>query len=366
MSNDKFSHLANAGIRGLQPYQPGKPIEELERELGLENIVKLASNENPRGPSPKVLQAIEAAASNITRYPDAFEFTAQLAKKTGVAENSITLGNGSNQVLNLIAQVFLSPQFNAVISEHAFVVYPLAVKALGAELRVAKARDHGHDLDAMAALVDENTRIVFIANPNNPTGTWLGIKAIENFLEAIHENVVVVLDEAYFEYVDAPDYGTGLDLLEKFPNLVVTRTFSKAYGLAGLRLGYSVSTPEIADLLNRIREPFNVNNLALVAGIAALEDEPYLEQSVTLNREGLLQVEKGLKALGLEYIPSIGNFVAVRFERDTGELYQKLLERGVIVRPVGVYDMPDYLRVSIGLPEENQAFLAALEAVLQE
>ncbi len=358
-----FSDLAVAGVRDLQPYQPGKPIEELERELGISEIIKLASNENPLGPSPQALAAMEQAMQGITRYPDGFELTAKLAAFNQVDATQITLGNGSNQVLNLIAQVFLSPQYNAVISQHAFIVYPLVVKALGAGLKMVPAKDWGHDLDAMAAAIDENTRLVFIANPNNPTGTWNKFAAVKTFMEKVPANVIVVLDEAYLEYVEHDDYQSGLTLLSQYDNLIVTRTFSKAYGLAGLRIGYAVSNPQIADLLNRLREPFNTNSLALVAAQAALDDIPYLENSRRINREGMEQLEAGFTQLDLKHIPSIGNFIALQFEQDVNVIYEQLLQRGVIVRPVGIYEMPQHLRISIGLPEENESLLRALKDI---
>ena len=271
--------------------------------------------------------------------------TSKLAKHLSVDTNQITLGNGSNQVLNMIAQAFLSPEYNAVISEHAFVVYPLAVQMIGAELKTVPAKNYGHDLPAMAKAIDDKTRVVFIANPNNPTGTWNTCKEVAAFMQQVPPHVVVVLDEAYIEYVDQPDYQSALMLLNQYANLIVTRTFSKAYGLAGLRIGYGVSSAEIADLLNRIREPFNANSLALLAAQTALEDVSYLDESRRLNLLGMKQLEEGLEALNLSYIPSIGNFIAVEFEQDVLELYNALLAEGVIVRPIGLYNMPKHLRV---------------------
>lgn len=360
-----FSLLAAGGIRDLQAYQPGKPIEALQRELGLTQIIKLASNENPLGPSPLVIEALQGGLRNTARYPDAFDFTDKLATFLAVSPKQITLGNGSNQVLNIIAQTFLTPETNAVVSAHGFIVYSMAVKMLGAQLKTVAAKNWGHDLEAMAAAIDPQTRMVFVANPNNPTGTWNTRNELRAFLKKIPPSVIVVLDEAYTEYVTHPDYESAMALLSQYPNLIVTRTFSKAYGLAGLRLGYSVSCEAIADLLNRVREPFNVNNLALLAGQAALKDEEYLEKSRRLNAQGMQQLENGFHKLGLQYIPSIGNFIAVEFHQNAMELYQKLLQAGVIVRPVGVYDMPRHLRISIGLPEENQRFLDALQRILQ-
>ncbi|HSC74718.1 MAG TPA: histidinol-phosphate transaminase, partial [Pseudomonadales bacterium] len=310
--------------------------------------------------------AIENALSQLALYPDgsAFSLKSKLAEKLAVDTSQITIGNGSNELLDLVARVFLSPTENAVVSRHAFIVYPIAVNALGAELRVAEARNFGHDLDAMAALIDANTRLVFIANPNNPTGNWLGIAEIEKFLCKIPENVIVVLDEAYHEYVDKPDYASALTILEKFPNLIVSRTFSKAYGLAGLRVGYCISNHEIADLLNRLREPFNVNSLALAAAEAVLDDAKYLAEGIAVNRDGLAQLETGLRDLGLPFVESAGNFILVDFGRDAMPLYQAFLREGIILRPVGVYELPTFLRVSIGLPDQNARFLAACKKVL--
>lgn len=363
-----FLSLAVSGVRGLSPYQPGKPIEELERELGIKDIIKLASNENPLGIPASAASAIEKALPQLALYPDgsAFGLKSKLANQLSFDIAQITIGNGSNELLDLVARVFLSPSDNAVVSRHAFIVYPIAVKALGAELRVAEARNFGHDLDAMAKLVDENTKLIFIANPNNPTGNWLGIDEIEKFLCQIPASVVVVLDEAYHEYVDKPDYASGLTILNKFPNLIVSRTFSKAYGLAGLRVGYCISNHVIADLLNRLREPFNVNSLALAAAEAVLDDTDYLAKGLAVNRAGIKQLESGLRDLGLSCVESAGNFILVDFGRDAMPLYQDFLREGIILRPVGVYDLPTFLRVSIGLPEQNLRFLAACKKVLQK
>lgn len=359
-----FSLLATGGIKDLQAYQPGKPIEELERELGISNIIKLASNENPLGPSPKVVEALRGALKKITRYPDGFELTAKLATHLGVNAKQITLGNGSNQILNVIAQTFLSPQHNAVISAHAFIVYPIAVKMIGATLKTVPALDWGHDLNAMADAIDAQTRLVFIANPNNPTGTWNSGSDIRRFMKRVPANVIVVLDEAYTEYVSTPEYESGFALLDQYPNLIVTRTFSKAYGLAGLRVGYSVSSEPVADLLNRVREPFNVNSLALLAAQVALDDADYLDRSKKLNHQGMLQFEEGFRQLGLSWIPSIANFIAVEFQQEALPLYNKLLHKGIITRPIAMYGMPKHLRISIGLPEENARCLKALAEIL--
>lgn len=360
-----FATLAPPGIRGLQPYQPGKPVEELQRELGLDNIVKLASNENPLGPSPGVAEALRAA-TELERYPDgsAWELKARLSQQLGVSAERLTVGNGSNDVLEMLGRVFLSPGTEAIVSEHAFVVYPLVTIAVGATLTVVPARQHGQDLTATLEAIGESTRCVFIANPNNPTGTWLDGAELRRFLDAVPEQVIVVLDEAYFEYVTEDQYPDGIELTADYANLVVTRTFSKAYGLAGLRVGYSVSNPTIADLMNRIRQPFNVNSLALTAALAALDDPQHVQRSVALNSEGMGLLEQACGQLGLDFIPSVGNFLTIDMGRDAGPVYEALLREGVIVRPVGGYGLPNHLRVTVGLSEENERFVAALRKVL--
>jgi len=362
--------LARPGLQELTPYVPGKPIEELARELGLNqsDIIKLASNENPLGPSPKVLAAIEKELPELCRYPDGngFALKQKLASHYEVEPAQITLGNGSNDILDLVAQAWLAPGSNAVFSQHAFAVYPIATTAAGAECRVVPARDYGHDLDAMLAAIDKKTRVVFIANSFNPSATWFDISALERFLAAVPEQVLVVLDEAYIEYATSSELPDGIKYLAAHPNLIVSRTFSKAYGLAGLRIGYAISSPQVADVLNRIRAPFNVNSLALVAACAALDDEDYLFRSRQANEQGMQQLEEGLEALGLEWINSRGNFIAVNFKRDAAPINQALLERGVIVRPVAGYGMPEFLRVSIGTHEENARFLTVLKQILTD
>ncbi len=363
-----FLTLAQPGVQKLSPYVPGKPVDELARELDLDpaKIVKLASNENPLGPSPKALEAIRAELAELTRYPDGngFELKRKLAGRCGVAPAQVTLGNGSNDILELVARAYLAPGLNAVFSEHAFAVYPIATQAVGAQGKVVPAKDWGHDLDAMLAAIDDETRVVFVANPNNPTGTWFGPQTLADFLARVPERVLVVLDEAYIEYAEGDELPDGLEYLSRHANLLVSRTFSKAYGLAALRVGYGISSAEIADVLNRVRQPFNVNSLALAAACAALDDVAYLAESRRLNDAGMAQLEEGFRKLGLDWIPSKGNFIAVSMGRDAAPLYQALLREGVIVRPVGGYGMPTYLRVSIGLPEENRRFLDALSKVL--
>jgi histidinol-phosphate aminotransferase len=365
MTCDFFS-LATPGVRALDPYQPGKPIEELAREYGLTDIIKLASNENPLGPSPLAIKALQGLESSLHRYPDGGGFVLKkaLAERLGVAMEQITLGNGSNDVLELAARAFATPETEVIFSEHAFAVYPIVTQAVGAKAVVTPAKDWGHDPIAMAQAVTDRTRLIFIANPNNPTGTWVDAQALRQFLKAIPPHVLVVVDEAYFEYVDAPDYPDCLTWLGQFPNLIVTRTFSKIYGLAGLRVGYAVSHPDVANLLNRVRQPFNVNSLALSAATAALNDEAHVIRSRAVNRASLEQLSHGLTELGLRFIPSVGNFITVEFDRPGVEIYQALLRQGVIVRPVANYGMPNHLRVTVGLEEENTRFLKSLAQVV--
>ena len=366
--------LAAPGVRTLQPYQPGKPESELRREYGLSHIVKLASNENPLGPSPRALAAVREAVGELARYPDGngFELKAALSAKLDLSMAMLTLGNGSNDVLELAARAFLTPEHEAVFSEHAFAVYPIVTQAVGATARVAKANppDHampyGHDLAAMRASISDRTRIVFVANPNNPTGTWLKTAELEEFLSSVPESVIVVVDEAYGEYVEAEaDCPNALRWHDQFPNLIVTRTFSKAYGLAGLRVGYAVSHPQIADLLNRVREPFNVNSLALVAAAAALDDVSHLERSRATNRLGMRQLQDACRQLGLNWLPSVGNFLCVDVGRPGREVFLELLKQGVIVRPVDNYGLPRFLRISIGTEAENARLIEVLNAVLK-
>ncbi|KAF1053077.1 MAG: Histidinol-phosphate aminotransferase [Stenotrophomonas maltophilia] len=363
-----FLALAQPGVQKLSPYVPGKPVDELARELDLDSasIVKLASNENPLGPSAKVLEAIRAELAEMTRYPDGngFVLKSKVASRWGFDTAQVTLGNGSNDILDLVARAYLAPGLNAVFSQYAFAVYPIATQAVGAEGRAVPAVDWGHDLEAMLAAIDANTRVVFIANPNNPTGTWFGPDALQRFLDRVPENVLVVLDEAYIEYAEGDELPDGLKYVERYPNLLVSRTFSKAYGLASLRVGYAISSVQVADVLNRVRQPFNVNSLALAAACAALDDADYLAEGKRISDAGMQQLQDGLRALDLNWIPSKGNFLAIDLQRGAGPVYSALLAEGVIVRPVGGYGMPQHLRVSIGLPAENARFLDALGKVL--
>ncbi len=363
MSCDPLS-LVNEGVRGLTPYQPGKPIEELERELGLTHIIKLASNESPLGPSPMARAMALVGLDGLSRYPDDTDLRAALADIHDLAGECLTLGNGSNDVLELIARLFVSAEHEVVFSEHAFAVYPLVTRAVGARAVEVPAKAWGHDLAAMADAITERTRLVFIANPNNPTGTWNDAEALERFLAAVPDRVIVVIDQAYAEYVDAPGYPDCIPWLSRHSNLFVTRTFSKAHGLAGLRVGYGVSSADIAELLNRVRQPFNVNSLALAAAAASLEDDEHLARSVEVNRSGMQQLRAGFDSMGIATIPSVANFLCFAVPGNAADVYTALLHEGIIVRPVASYGLPRHLRVTVGLEDENARFLEALKKVI--
>lgn len=361
--------LAPQYIRGIAPYQPGKPISDLAREMGVpaDEIIKLASNENPLGVSPRALAAIENVFLELSRYPDGngYALKTALAERLGVQQEQIVLGNGSNDILEMAARAFLAPGGSAVYSQYAFAVYPLAVQAVGARGIEVPADDYGHDLTAMLEAIEDDTRIVFIANPNNPTGTLLSTDAVKRFLDEVPREVLVVLDEAYYEYLPASVRSDSVSWLARHPNLIVTRTFSKAYGLAGLRVGYGLTSDEVADMLNRVRQPFNVNSLAQAAAMAAMEDEAFLDHCLDINEAGMDQMADGFKRLGVEYIPSHANFICCRVGNATA-MYRSLLKQGVIVRPVANYGMPEHLRISVGLKSENERFLQALEKGLEE
>ncbi len=362
-----FTQLATPGVAGLTPYHPGKPIGELKRELGLDDIIKLASNENPLGPGAKALAALQRLP-DLGRYPDGGGFTLRekLAHHHGMRPDMVTLGNGSNDILELVTRAFVEPGDEVIYSDHAFAVYALASQAVGAKSVVIPATDdYGHDLRAMARAVTERTKVMFIANPNNPTGTWSTAAALRELLESVPDHVIVVIDEAYFEYAEnVADYPNAAIWVSEIANLVVTRTFSKAHGLAGLRIGYGLSHPQLAELLNRIRQPFNVNTLAQLAAEEALNDSEHMARSVALNNSGMQQLIAGFDSLGIHYLPSVGNFICIDMEQPAHSIYDQLLRRGVIVRPIDNYGMPNHLRVSVGLEEENTRFLKTLAEVL--
>lgn len=366
MSFDLYS-LASSGVAGLAPYRPGKPAAELERELGLTDIVSLASNENPLGPSPAALAAATESLAGMTRYPDAagFRLKAALRERFGLSSDRLTLGNGSNELISLAARVFVRPGDQIIYSEYSFIAYAIAARFVNAEPVVVPAKDSGHDLAAMAAAVTDKTRLIFLANPNNPTGTWFTRDELARFMSAVPSRVIVVLDEAYTEYVDpAAGLPDGLQLLDDYPNLIVLRTFSKAYGLAGLRVGFAAADAAVTDLLNRVRDPFNVNIPALASAEAALFDVEHLAKTLEVNRQGVAQLQEGLQRLGLESLPTQGNFLLLDLKRPAQPVFDLLLREGVIPRPLAPYGLNEHLRVTVGLAEENRRFLAALEKVL--
>ncbi len=363
-----YDELAVPGVRTLTPYQPGKPTEDLQREYGITDVIKLASNENPMGPSPQALLAIKKELHELARYPDGngFKLKQALASRYELNIDQFTLGNGSNDLLDVIARTFASVGDEILFSQHAFAVYPLVTQAIGARAVVTPALNWGHDLVAMVKAITGKTQVIFLANPNNPTGTWFTKSQLESFLSRVPQRVMVVLDEAYFEYAcpNEAEYPDGLTLLGQYPNLIITRTFSKAYGLAGLRVGYAATHPDIANLLNRVRQPFNVNSLALCGATAALSDQDHIRTSVELNNKGMQQYGDGFSCLGLEYIPSLGNFISVNVGDNALGVYDSLLRAGVIVRPVENYAMPGFLRISIGTEAENARAISALQQII--
>ena len=368
---DHLLSRVNPGVRGLRPYQPGKPIDELEREYGVKNALKLASTENPLGPSPLALEAAREALQDTWLYPDGngFRLKRKIASRHGVPLEWITLGNGSSDPLDFIVRVLVSPQSEVLFSAHSFALYPILTRMAGARGIEVPAKEWGCDLEAMLATVTGRTAVVFIANPNNPTGTWLDGGSLEAFVRELPERVMVVIDEAYFEYAAHPatgaqGYPDTTQWVARYPNLMVTRTFSKCHGLAGLRVGYSISRPQVAELMNRVRPPFNVNGVALAAAEAALDDEGHQHRSVESNAAGLKQLAAGFRSLGLDCIPSAGNFICVDVARDAAPVYEALLHEGVIVRPVANYGMPRHLRITAGTSEHNDAIINSLKKVL--
>jgi len=353
-------------IRRLAPYPPGKPIEELEREYGIYGSIKLASNENPLGPSPKAVAAIMGALQDLHRYPDGncFYLKRAVARKYGMSPDALIFGNGSNEIIELAVRTFLQPGQEAVISEHAFAIYQIVVQAQGGTSRLVPMRNFTHDLGAMADAITPATRMVFLANPNNPTGTVFFRREWEDFLRAVPRDVIVVMDEAYFEFVDDPAYPDSLADHGPDRLLITLRTFSKIYGLAGLRVGFGVAHPELIEVMNRVRAPFNVSSLAQVAAVAALEDDGHVVRTRQCNREGMASLRQAFERLGVEYVPSWGNFVLVRVGNGR-RVYEALLREGVIVRPMGVYNFPEHVRVTVGTAGENERLVAALEKALR-
>jgi histidinol-phosphate aminotransferase len=362
-----FSPRMPDHIASLPPYTPGPPTGAVARQLGLaeEAIVKLASNENPLGMSPAARRALSRHVGEVSRYPDpdGHELKAALGRMLGVETSWLTLGSGSSEILEMAGRAFLAPGRAGAISQYCFAVYRSAIRMVGATAIATPAVEYGHDLEAMAAAITPETDLVFVANPNNPTGTCFPQSAFESFLEAVDGRAVVVLDQAYRECLPAKARFDSIGLARKHPNLVVLQTFSKAYGLAGLRVGFAVAQPQLTDALNRVRPVFNVNNLAQVAARAALDDVDFLERTRHVNDEGMAFLEDFCRGRALEYVPSRGNFILIRIG-DAVSVNRQLLERGVIVRPVANYGLPEFLRVSIGLPEENRRFCEALEEAM--
>jgi len=365
---DFVARLAAPGPYSVNPYRPGKPIAELAREFGIDDAVKLASNENPLGSSPLALAALPGAYGQFAEYPESagYYLKNKLAEFYGLRSEQFVLGNGSNEVLELIARAFLTPTTSAVMSAHCFTVYPIVSRSAGARVIEVPAWEWGHDLPAMAAAIESDTRVVFIANPNNPTGTTVSRSELAKFLDRLPDHLVVVLDEAYIEYIEDADFPNGLEWLQRYQNLIVLRTFSKIYGLAGLRIGFGMADPRIIDLLNRIRQPFNINSLALVAAEAALDDTDHLRRSSQVNQQGMASLSASFSHLGLGYIPSSANFITVDLGQPAMPIYTAMLRRGVIVRPLGNYQMPDHLRITVGLESQNARCLRALAESLDD
>ena len=359
---DTLLDRANKGIMGLKPYEPGRPIEQTQKELGLDRIIKLASNENPLGISPKAL-AVISNPTDLNRYPDgnATKFKEKVSSVNNIKPSMVTVGNGSNDLIEFVAKCFLTEGDNAIYSQHGFAIYPLAIQAAGAKAIKAKAKNWGHDLSLMKDLIDENTKIIFLATPNNPTGTVIQTEEIKSFLKEVPSNIALFVDQAYFEYLEDEKYKVPYELVEDFPNLIISRSFSKAHGLAALRLGYSVSSEEISNYFNRVRQPFNANSLALAAGIEAIDDKDHIFKSVEINKKGLEKVKKAFKYYGFEFIESYGNFISFDSKIDSDLSFDFFLKKGIILRSLKVYEMPTFLRVSIGLEEEIEIFLEVLE-----
>jgi histidinol-phosphate aminotransferase len=362
----KFVEQVPEYIRTLVPYAPGKPIEEVERELGISHSIKLASNENPLGPSPQAMKVIRERLGELHLYPDGdcFRLKTALAKKLGVVAEQIIFGNGSNEIIELAVRTFMRPGDEAVMARQAFVVYKLIVQAAGGVSVEVPLKNFTHDLDAIARAISPNTRVVFLANPNNPTGTIFCRQEWERFLDGVSPEVLIIVDEAYFEYVRVSDYPDSLQYHSRGKTLLTLRTFSKLYGLAGLRIGYGIGAQELLSLMHRVRQPFNVNAIAQWAALAALDDCDHVRRSLEVNRQGMEYLGRELGALGLDYVPSHGNFILIRVGHGE-EIFNQLLKQGVIVRPMGAYAFPEHVRVTIGTLDENKKFIAALAKIIK-
>ena len=366
MKNSFLENL-NQGVLGLKPYEPGLPLEHTQKKLGLEKMIKLASNENPLGPSPKALDLLKGQlnsfSSDLNRYPDgnAYDLKEAISKKYSVDINQITIGNGSNDLIEFVSRCFLGEGKKAIYSQHGFAIYPLAIKSTGAAPIKSKAKNWGHDLELMTDLLDDKTKLIFIASPNNPTGTAKTLQEIKDFLSNLPEDILVFLDQAYFEYIEGTEFDIPFSLIDDYPNLVISRSFSKAHGLAALRLGFCISNPELSDYLNRVRQPFNANSLALDLGKIALLDQEHIDKSVKINSSGMERVKTAFDSFNYSYIESWGNFISFDAKQDSDDAFQYFLKKGVILRSLKVYEMPQHLRVSIGTEEEMDFFLKVLE-----
>ena len=362
-----FLENLNQGVLGLKPYEPGLPLEQTQKKLGLEKVIKLASNENPLGPSPKALDLLKGQlnsfSSDLNRYPDgnAYDLKEAISKKYSVDMNQITIGNGSNDLIEFVSRCFLGEGKKAIYSQHGFAIYPLAIKSTGAVPIKSKAKNWGHDLELMKDLVDDKTKLIFIASPNNPTGTAKTLQEIKDFLNNLPEDILVFLDQAYFEYIEGTEFDIPFSLIDDYPNLVISRSFSKAHGLAALRLGFCISNPELSNYLNRVRQPFNANSLALNLGKIALSDQEHIDKSVKINSSGMERVKMAFDSFNYSYIESWGNFISFDAKQDSDNAFQYFLKKGVILRSLKVYEMPQHLRVSIGTEEEMDFFLKVLE-----
>ncbi len=358
--------LALKHVREIKPYQPGKPIEEVRRELGLRQVIKLASNETPFGPSPKVLKAIVDAAKKINRYPDSgcFYLRQALSGRLQVPGNQLIFGNGSDEIIVLAIRAFVHPGDEVIIARPSFLIYDIAAKAAGAKVRSIPLQDFRYDLDGMAAAVNQRTKIIFIGNPDNPAGTYVSERPLQAFLKKIGKKILVFIDEAYFEYVLAKDYPNSIKLLKKFSNVLVARTFSKMYGLAGLRVGYGVANGDVIDILNRLREPFNVNSIAQAAALACLQDQPFYRRCAKLIESQRQVLYRDLEALDLRIVKTVTNFILVDVKQKSQNVARRLLERGVIVRDMGFWGLDTFLRVTIGTDKENEKFIKVLREIL--
>ena len=366
MKNSFLENL-NQGVLGLKPYEPGLPLEHTQKKLGLKKMIKLASNENPLGPSPKALDFLKGQlnsfSSDLNRYPDgnAYDLKEAISKKYSVDINQITIGNGSNDLIEFVSRCFLGEGKKAIYSQHGFAIYPLAIKSTGAAPIKSKAKNWGHDLELMTDLLDDKTKLIFIASPNNPTGTAKTLQEIKDFLSNLPDDILVFLDQAYFEYIEGTEFDIPFSLIDDYPNLVISRSFSKAHGLAALRLGFCISNPELSDYLNRVRQPFNANSLALDLGKIALSDQEHIDKSVKINLSGMERVKTAFDSYNYSYIESWGNFISFDAKQNSDDAFQYFLKKGVILRSLKVYEMPQHLRVSIGTEEEIDFFLKVFD-----